>query len=430
MKRAAVLLLVLLPVLWTATYIHRYAIDGWHSDQWSQMLPFVAQDLEGKLRLQDFQGQHQEHRILFPRIFMLYLSRLTHWDTRVEIWLQIPAALLVVFNLEMIRRRAGGSVWLIPVAAAWLISPQAWEVWMQGFMLHFWAPLICLTGILWLGYCRMGALWCVLLSFVAMYSHAGGLFCWPIALLVLWHARQKLDDIIATAVFGLILGVVYFWGFQPERQNQYATALHHPIQAAQYFLGYLGNGFAFGTAFSPSKTSVVVGGVFFLIFLLALCDRESRSFPWVCLALFTLCLAAASTGSRMLQSPLQSRYVIFSVLFPIAVFFIFSQWTNVRNVVAVLMLLHIAGSVASEGGWQSKRAYAVTGRQLVSLANVSPEPQLRDAIVNSIIAILPDREAVIPQIRLLNRHGYLRPALFEPNDDATTIQQKQEQLPK
>lgn len=430
MKRAAILLLVLLPVLWTATYIHRYAIDGWHSDQWSQMMPFIAQDLEGKLRLQDFQAQHQEHRILFPRIFMLYLSRLTHWDTRVEIWLQIPAALLVVFNLEMIRRRAGGSVWLIPVAAAWLISPQAWEVWMQGFMLHFWAPLLCLTGILWLGYCRLGALWCVLLSFVAMYSHAGGLFCWPIALLVLWHARQKLDDIIATAVFGLILGVVYFWDFQPERQNQYATALHHPIQATRYFFGYLGNGFGFGTSLPAMELSIVVGLVFFALFDWQFWRRPDHSFPWLLLGLFAIGLAAASTGSRMLQTPLQSRYVIFSVLLPISLMFAMSQRQNVKPLLACLMLLHVFGSVASDGGWQSKRAYAVTGRQLVSLANVSPEPQLRDAIVNSIIAIMPDREAIIPQIRLLNRHGYLRPPLFEPDDDEATIQRKQSQLPK
>ena len=52
----------------------------------------------GTLCFADFFAQHNEHRILFPRLIFFGLGRLTHWNIRAELFVSWFLALVLPFQ--------------------------------------------------------------------------------------------------------------------------------------------------------------------------------------------------------------------------------------------------------------------------------------------------------------------------------------------
>src|SRR5438270_13475536 len=84
--RLAVLLLIATPPLLIGLLILRDGVDVPFWDQWDGTAPLFEKMAAGTLGFADFFAQHNEHRILFPRLIFFGLGCLTHWNIRAELF--------------------------------------------------------------------------------------------------------------------------------------------------------------------------------------------------------------------------------------------------------------------------------------------------------------------------------------------------------
>jgi len=76
LSRHGPLVLALVPLAFLLCVVARYAVPVPYWDQW-EFVPLLEKTYHGQLTFHDLWAQHNEHRILFPRIIMLALAHLT-----------------------------------------------------------------------------------------------------------------------------------------------------------------------------------------------------------------------------------------------------------------------------------------------------------------------------------------------------------------
>ncbi len=95
-------MLTLAPLVFLLCVIFKYAVAVPYWDQW-ELVPLLEKMDAGGLTFHDLWAQHNEHRILFPKIIMLALARLTGWNTYYELTVNVVLALVLfaVFVRQM-----------------------------------------------------------------------------------------------------------------------------------------------------------------------------------------------------------------------------------------------------------------------------------------------------------------------------------------
>jgi len=73
-EKILVCISILLPPVLTFCFIYNYGITIPYWDQW-EFVPLLEKLHNHTLTLNDLWSQHNEHRILFPKILMLLLAR-------------------------------------------------------------------------------------------------------------------------------------------------------------------------------------------------------------------------------------------------------------------------------------------------------------------------------------------------------------------
>ena len=63
-------------------------IDFPYMDQW-EVVSLMEKLFTHTLNFQDFTAQHNEHRILFPKLIMVLGASLTHWNITLELYINI-----------------------------------------------------------------------------------------------------------------------------------------------------------------------------------------------------------------------------------------------------------------------------------------------------------------------------------------------------
>src|SRR4030095_10188409 len=129
------LLLILAPPLLIGILIFRNGVNLPVLDAWDGTAPLFEKMADGSLGFGDFYAQHNEHRILFPRLIFFALGRLTHWDVRAELWVIWLLSLVCLFNIWQIahRRTFASTFWLLFAASVLLFSPQSVANFLWGF---------------------------------------------------------------------------------------------------------------------------------------------------------------------------------------------------------------------------------------------------------------------------------------------------------
>jgi len=261
--------------------------------------------------LADLWAQHNEHRLFFPRLILLFLAHFTRWDLRSEMMVSVVLAagifVLVVALLHgTLSVYSRGLFLMISVAAAWFVfSPIQYQNWLWGWQVQwFLSNLAALGAILllsswpqtwptWVGVaCAIGT------AVVASYSLASGLLVWA-ACLVVFLPRKRLRPYLPVWVVagGITLGA-YLVGYKkPPQTPSLSTVLHHPLEFTAYVMRYLGAPLFGNNGFSAIAGGAIVG--VFLATAVFLARRRpevfSRAVPWVALGIFAT-LSAALTG--------------------------------------------------------------------------------------------------------------------------------------
>ncbi len=338
------------PAAATLELILRYGVDLPFYDQWVAEAPLFAKIWRHRAIVADFWAQHNEHRMVLPRIVYVALAWATRWDVRAELVATWALVCLVSLAVHRCHRSTLGvadrpRILQLLLANVLLFSPAAFETWLWAINLVNVLQLVCVVSLLTLACSgaslrvkvRAGAA----LALAATLSAINGFFGWLLPLPLFLSQR---DSIAAPARLRLatlwmagftVTAAAYFSGYaRPSSHPSLTAVLAKPTDAVQFFLVYLGNVF---TPLIIPRYAVIarlIGGLLLGLYIGA-CgyvlyrrrDRVlvNRSLVWIVLGLCSLLNGLAVTFSRLGFGPTAatwSRYITYSALLPLALVFL------------------------------------------------------------------------------------------------------------
>ena len=387
-------------LLWA---VSRYHVDVPFWDGWG-LVPLLEKHYAGTLTLRDLLAQHNEHRPFFPRLVMIGLARVTHWDITFELLFNVLLAVgaYLALALQICRTKLLGGplnvALLLPGLSVLAFSLNQWGNWLWGWQMQvFLNVLAVVLGVITLAgpgpefrWWRFGV--ACLLGVVATFSFANGILYWVVAgsLLFVLNYTGRRERIGALAIWALVAAAdafVYLHGYhKPQTHPSLLAFLSDPIGYLDYVLVYLGSplksfGDGFAIGIGGLGVGALAGGAIYLL-------RRGHVRLWVLAPYLTLSLyslaSAMMTGVGRVgfgyEQATASRYVTISYLLWVGVLAILgliasrgSARTPVTVVafglVLVITLLAGASSVGGLAGfWQHHEQLAPARAALRSLS--------------------------------------------------------------
>ncbi len=264
-------IMALIPLVFLIGMVVKYAVNVPFLDQW-ELVPLLEKSYQGTLTFYDLWAQHNEHRLFFPQIMMLLLARLTHWNIRYELAVNIILALgifAVLIRQVKITERKLKVVrlpWAIPAISLIVFSVSQYQNWLWGWQLQMFLSLLAAVCSIVLlangGFCWRRFAAAALLGIVANYSFASGALIWPIGLLLLLVVTagfpQRRAAIGGWIGVGTLTLAAYYYHYQkPEEHPAISLVFKMPLAYAGYVFKYLGGMCAQGLAGNTSGDAVV-----------------------------------------------------------------------------------------------------------------------------------------------------------------------------
>ena len=370
-------ILSIIPLFFLMKLMVQYHVELPYWDEWD-LVPLIEKSFSGNLRASDFWALHMEHRMVFPKLLILGLARLTHWNLFVECLFSLGFAVatfsVIGFQINQSQKAiCEKNLWLIPAASLFVFSIRQWKNWMMGFNLHLvMGVFFSIAGLIILSQAKLqwknlfiGAIFGVL----AVYSHGVGFAFWGISLGLLCLGEYESQHLKSRALFVWFLmsfAVVgfYFLGFsKPAIHPSLLEGVRQPVAWTQYFFRFLAGALfrGAGAAFAG-----LWGVILFFIATLKLCrepQKKQASLPFFALGAFVLLNAAIAATTRVglgIESALASRYVTISYPFWISLLVLLSmltfdlKWARVtRSFFCALIVV-----LALRCSWVSQKDYA------------------------------------------------------------------------
>lgn len=336
--RITVFILSLLPIFYLFLLIKLYRVDVPFGDQW-EFVPYIEKFLSGKLTFSKLMSQHNEHRLFFPRIIMLFLAVISKWRISYELLiiliLAIGIFIIFYFQLKETISQTGntGLIWSLPFISILLFSINQWENWIWGWQIQILLSVFCVIfGIFIL--CYRDFNWkkftlAVLLGFVALYSFANGIVYWILGLLILALSssfKNRKEKLLAISTWFILM--ILFFGFY---LYDYKPPANHPsmfefLKHIKLFFIYIFE--YFGASISSHEHSFVIGIFSYILFitLIFIILRNKIKFrqllPYLSISFYSIGTSMLSGIGRCVigrEQVMSTRYRTFSNLFWISI---------------------------------------------------------------------------------------------------------------
>jgi hypothetical protein len=394
--------------------VHADGVNVVFWDQWV-LIPLFVKYFNGRVTLQDLFAQHNEHRMFFPRIVMLAIGGLTHYNNIAEmycswVFLCVVALAYALSTRRVLRPYGGTLLSLLPVIVlAYSLRQQ--EVLLFGIELQW---TLGMAGLLLAAFfldgveaCRPYLLWAAVAAIVSTFSFADGLLAWPIGVVqLLWlhgfspreRDRRNSWTVWTWVGMGIAVYALYFIGYTKPAQNPSLTYIfRHPIVAAQYFVVVVGGALGPDLGTASIFGVLLTGSYLVVLVLLARSRGEVRSSVPLSMSLFSLGAAALLTIGRAgfgPQEALTSRYALLTIPGVVGLYLYVRISDRVTSSVgpyvlgfffATLAIGLPASYIAGWGTAQATRADRVTLAYYLStfeyqsdqtLSNLFPDPSL------------------------------------------------------
>lgn len=336
LNRENTLLIVMsiLPIALITFLIFTKSVNVPSWDQWA-LVPLFDKFYSGTLTLKDLWTQHNEHRILFPKIIMLILGSLTHWNIFYELITNLLIAIatyLVIlsqmkFTAVKIEKKPHWILYLsIPIL---LFTTGQWENWSWGFQIQIFLNVAAVMNGLVLLTRKLTPLKLVFIFIcgtVATYSFANGIMFWLIGLIIIVFALKPIKNKILLYFLWISISLVnvftYFYHYKkPEGHPPLIYVIKHPLTFIKYFLAYIGSpmgGFDKNIALLLGFIGTVLFLIIFICIILRKRDLLLDLSPWLGAMLYSVISAVVSAVGRAgfgYEQALASRYVTISIIF-------------------------------------------------------------------------------------------------------------------
>jgi len=243
-------------------FVHRFGVDVPVGDEWDACLIPLEKFHQGTLDLTALFAQHNEHRMLFPRLLTLANAVLFHWDRRMEMYVTAILLILCAWLYYRIVRTywAHSLTPFLFVPVAWtLLSWRQWENLLMGMGTVFGLLATGAVVAFFLLYRTRGIdrfLWgAAAAAFVASFSSAGGLFVWPAGLVQLAISQRfgSADEkpgrraLMVWTGAGLLIWALFFIGYHIKSASWptgFLYVIQNPAAAIAYMAGMIGGPFS------------------------------------------------------------------------------------------------------------------------------------------------------------------------------------------
>jgi hypothetical protein len=356
----------LVPIVAAVLLVSAYGVNVPFLDDWLGMVSLIHKLSSSHLTFADLFGQYTDHRPFFPRLFLLGLAKLTHFNVVAELWaVQATNVLLLTCLLVATRIRDPRAALplLAPFVAFLVFTPRLQENWFIGFNGIAWGfvPAFGVLALLLLDLMRTqsrrialfgGALVC---ATIPGFSLVSGLAVWPAGLIQLLLIARSHPWARRLAAVWFAVGIIeisaYFYGLQQRSYQQgYSYNFVHPLEATGFFLRLLGSSLFF------TEGAALVGGILLaaagvatLILALRFGEGGRRSF-WTAVSVFSLTATLLVTWGRSGLGPgvaITSRYADPARLLVISMLaFLVTMALSQRSRACAALAVMIAGLVA------------------------------------------------------------------------------------
>jgi hypothetical protein len=313
-------------------------------DQWC-LADILKKWHNGSLTLVDLWQQHNEHRIIFPYLVMLFTAVLTKWNLCYEIAINLFLGTCIYAILFFQIRKLGKLFNLKVNIALFLVSVLVFsfaqaENWIWGWQIAFFMNVFSvIAGIFFLASPVLNQktfVWAIISGIVAAYSSANGIVFWIIGFVILSirdiPGGHKKAALVSWGIVAAFVMASYLYGYhKPSHHPSCLFVFRHPMQALGYFFAYLGNPFFFRNV---KFVLLPIGlGLFcftsfiFILWLSYKIVNRSRMvllavLPWFSLAVYSIVSAVITMFGRSgfgIRQAISSRYVTTSNLLWISV---------------------------------------------------------------------------------------------------------------
>jgi hypothetical protein len=325
--------LVCLPAFVLVVLLAKYAVNVPFWDQW-ELVALFEKWHAGTLGFADFFAQHNEHRVLFPRLIMFGLAVATGWNTLYEVAMNVVLAALTFWFLWQILRATFTTVRMKIIAAAAVsavvFSPLQFENWMWGWQIQWFLNVLGLVVAVWALSTWRAKPWArfavaAIAATVATYSLASGFFVWLVCVPLMWFAKdlRRLIGWWALAA-AIVIGSHYIGYVDPSYHPSKLIFLKEPLNFIMYFLVYAGR-----PLIVDFLLSIPIFVTYAAVYASALVYTFKKHkalltgvlLPWLSLGLYGLFAAGSTSISRLgfgVEQAYSSRYSTLSSLLLVA----------------------------------------------------------------------------------------------------------------
>ena len=375
----------------------RYSVDALVGDQWDD----VAVIKKSYVHFFDWGpmwAQHNENRIFFPNIVVVFLAHTDHFDVRVEEFLSaLILTAAVVCILWAHKRRSPAIPWLYYCPVAFLaFSVVQYGNTLWGFQLAWYMVLLCLAAAILL-LDRVTLTWMTLVgalvvAVVGSFSSLQGLLIWPSGLVLLYFRRRSLSQVAVWIGSAVLSTLVYFRGYNSPTPDP-KFAIEHPLISLRFFLLVMGDVVGkpvINGLWNLEDTLVVLFGLVILLLAVTtvlICgarrDEHSGSPIGIALICYGVLFMAMITQGRIIlgyAAASYSRYTTFDLLVVVGIYLALLDRRSLAVDAADLSTSRTTLQSPS-GWWRTSRVHGWLDR--VAL------PSARGAVLVAIMVLIP-----------------------------------------
>ena len=193
-KKIIIFILSSIPAIYTLIFINTFGVNIPFWDDWT-VVPFLNSSLNGDSQwFEILFSQHNEHRLVFPRLIFLINSVLTSWNQIAQMylsWILIGTSITALYLL--LKRFQMNFEWLIIPISFIMYSPIQVENLLWGFQVQWFLMISCLLWSLY--FLNRGTFLsivpAIIFAIISSFSLILGLIIWPIGLLSLFLRKNN-----------------------------------------------------------------------------------------------------------------------------------------------------------------------------------------------------------------------------------------------
>ena len=363
LKRSVAVLLILLPLFTFYGYFFKYMLNIPVNDDYPAVLQWLniyvnTHGIGPKLKL--LFAQHNEHRIVFSRIWTL-LSYKLQGNVNFNFLSFVGDLSLIGMGWIFFRkfRELRKSLFLFIPVTVILFNLTSWENMtfamcaLSNFVVHFFIllTLACLTAPT--AENKRNVLLGVLFFGASLYTQGGGLSLYPVSIGILLYKKEYKNAWLYGSLATLLV-LFYFLGYQrpPQVTDLWTVLRDFKVRSIVFYFAFLGNSFDYFLIFTNEVEqsigiTAIIGFGFFLLYIYITRQKYWRRnlfiYSVLSLVIITGLMTAISRSPMGLYVAGASRYRINGLIFLIGLYFWFIDTYKIEAKRPMLAILVITG---------------------------------------------------------------------------------------